>query len=269
MLIAGYIAAALIGVILGLIGAGGSILAVPVLIYLFNIPVHTATVYSLFIVGVSSLFGTVGYIRNNIYSLKTIIFFGVPSILSIYLTRSYIIHRLPETLFSIKDYTVTKDIGIMILFAALMILASYSMIRKSKVIQHDNYTETKKFRYLFILILGLGIGFIAGLLGAGGGFMMIPALVILADLPMKKAIGTSLTIVSINSIIGFMGDLAHCDFPIDWVFLIIFTCISIAGILTGTKLSEYVSGQKLKPAFGWLILIMGIFILTENFLNTH
>lgn len=269
MLIAGYIAAAVIGVVLGLVGAGGSILAVPVLIYLFNIPVHTATIYSLFIVGVSSFFGTIGYIKNNLYSFKTIIFFGIPSVISIYYTRTHIIHKLPETLFIIGSSTITKDVGIMILFAVLMILASYSMIKKSTVIQHDDYTETKKFRYLFIVLLGITIGFIAGLLGAGGGFMMIPALVVLADLPMKKAIGTSLTIICVNSAIGFIGDLMYCNFPIDWRFLIIFTALSVAGILAGTRLSDYFPGHKLKPAFGWLILIMGIFILTENFLKTH
>lgn len=269
MLILGYISAAIIGVVLGLVGAGGSILAVPVLIYLFNIPVHTATIYSLFIVGVSSFFGTIGYVRNGLYSFKTIIFFGLPSIISIYFTRTHIVHFLPDVLFNVGNYTVTKDVGTMMLFSILMILASYSMIRKSTVIQHDDYKETKKFRYLFILLLGLIIGFIAGLLGAGGGFMMIPALVVLANLPMKIAIGTSLTIVCINSSIGFLGDLFYCTFPIDWHFLIIFTVISIAGILAGTQLSKYISGNKLRPAFGWLILVLGIVILSENFLKSH
>jgi uncharacterized membrane protein YfcA len=265
----GYISAAIIGVVLGLVGAGGSILAVPVLIYLFKVPVHTATIYSLFIVGVSSFFGTIGYVKNGLYSFKTIIFFGIPSVVSIYFTRTHIVHRLPDVLFTMGGSTITKDIGTMMLFAILMILASYSMIRKSTVIQQDNYKETKKFRYLFILILGLIVGFIAGLLGAGGGFMMIPALVVLANLPMKMAIGTSLTIICINSSIGFFGDLLYCTFPIDWHFLAIFTVISIIGILLGTQLSKYISGNKLRPAFGWFILVLGIIILSENFLNSH
>jgi uncharacterized membrane protein YfcA len=269
MLIIGYVAALLIGVVLGLVGAGGSILAVPVLIYLFSIPVHTATIYSLFIVGISSFFGTTGYIRNGLYSPKALVFFGIPSVASIYFTRTYIIHRLPDVLFSGTDHSITKDDGVMILFAVIMILASYTMIRRSTVIRQEDYKETKKFRYLFILMLGLIVGFIAGLLGAGGGFMMIPALVVLADLPMKKAIGTSLAVICINSSIGFLGDLMYCNFPMDWPFLLLFTSVSIIGILAGTRLSEYISGNKLRPIFGWLILVIGIIMLTENFFKSH
>ena len=157
---------------------------------------------------------------------------------------------------------VTRDILIMVLFAVLMIAASYTMIKGRK--DSGLGDEKRTFNYPMILLEGVVVGLLTGLVGAGGGFLIIPALVVLSKLPMKMAVGTSLVIISSKSLIGFLGDVQNQ--PIDWQFLVFFTSISVVGIFIGSWLSTKVDGSKLKPAFGWFVLIMGIFILTKSIL---
>ncbi len=255
------------GILLGLIGGGGSILTLPLLVYLLHIPTTEATTYSLFIVGLTAFFGASYYVKNNFVCWKTMLFFGVPSLSATYFTRAKILPSFPNT-FSIFGSEISKDLFIMILFAVLMLAASYSMIRPLKVIRQGDYPETKRYRYVLILLGGLMVGTIVGMLGAGGGFLIIPTLVILANLPMKKAIGTSLGLIFINCTIGFGGDLFHSVHP-DWILLLRFSAFSIVGMAIGLWLSRYISGNKLKPAFGWFILIIGIFILVKEYLIHH
>jgi uncharacterized membrane protein YfcA len=262
-----YPAAVLMGILLGLIGGGGSILTLPVLVYMLHIPSTEATTYSLFIVGLSAFFGASYYIKNNLISWKTMLFFGVPSLGATYFTRAKIVPAIPHMI-PMFGTEISKDFFIMILFAVLMLGASLSMIRPPKVIQQGDFSESRRYRYVLILIGGLIIGTIVGMLGAGGGFLIIPALVILANLPMKRAIGTSLGLIFINCTIGFSGDIYHGIRP-DWVLLLKFTAFAISGMAIGLYLSRYISGSKLKPAFGWFILIVGIFILVKEYLIHH
>ena len=267
MILFGYFASLLIGVSLGLIGAGGSILAVPVLVFIFKVPPVLATSYSLFIVGVSSLFGSINYMKNKLISYKSVIIFGIPSLFGVYITRKIILPIIPHTLFTFNTIVITKDIGMMILFSILMITTSFSMIKKSKVNSDDTFNDsTKNYRYGLIISEGLVVGCLTGLVGAGGGFLIIPALVMLADETMKKAIGTSLLIIAVKSLIGFSGDLSN-HMNINWNFLFLFSSFAILGILIGTYLSRHISGAKLKPIFGWFILIMGFCIITEQILG--
>jgi hypothetical protein len=149
----------------------------------------------------------------------------------------------------------------MLFFAILMLLASFSMIRsKSKGL--TQYSEVR-YNYPLILVEGLIIGFLTGLVGAGGGFLIIPALVLLAKLPMKKAVATSLLIIAVKSLIGFMGDLENIE--IDWAFLLSFTSLSVMGIFVGTWLSKFIDGKKLKKGFGWFVLVMGVYIIIREF----
>ena len=259
IVILGYIAASLIGISLGLIGGGGSILTVPVLVYLIGVDPITATAYSLFIVGASSLIGTGTYFKKGLVNLKTAIIFGVPSIISVYATRKFIVPAIPDELFSIGSFVFTKNIGVMVLFAILMIAASVSMIRGRKDVQDQG---EQVFNYPLIIVEGLVVGLLTGLVGAGGGFLIIPALVVLSKLPMKQAVGTSLLIIASKSLIGFLGDVSNMT--IDWTFLLIFTSISITGIFIGSALSNKIPGQKLKPAFGWFVLVMGVYILGRS-----
>lgn len=262
MEILGYIGAIIMGLSLGLIGGGGSILTVPILVYLFQVDAVLATAYSLFIVGLTSLIGSGSHMRLGNIHWRTAIVFGIPSILAVYATRAWLVPWLPDPLFSIGDTAVSKSLGMLIFFALLMVTAAYSMIRKPKAPlgPNERTDEAVKFNYPLILGEGIVVGTITGLVGAGGGFLIIPALVLLAKLPMKQAVGTSLIIIAAKSLIGFTGDLKGDEF-IDWGFLGIFSAVAIGGILLGSMLSKRISNEKLKPAFGWSVLVMGVYII--------
>ncbi len=261
MEIIGYAAAVLIVVSLGLIGGGGSILTVPVLVYLFGIDAFLATEYSLFVVGISSLVGSVSYFKKGLVNFKMALVFGLPSVISIFLTRIYLLPLIPENVFQIQNFTVTKNIFLLLIFAGLMILASYKMIKRNSSEESLECITNKNSAFL---AAGQGsiVGVLTGLVGAGGGFMIIPALVNLLKVPMKTAIGTSLMIISFNSLIGFLSSVNQVK--IEWKLLVSITVIAVAGIIMGSKLSKKIDGKKLKPAFGWFILIMGIYIITKE-----
>lgn len=261
----GYFASILIGVALGLIGGGGSILTVPVLVYLFAVEPVLATAYSLFIVGLTSAVGSVNYFKKGLVNIKTAIVFGIPSIIAVFSTRAFIVPAIPQELFSTSHFTLTKDLFLMLLFAVIMVIASYTMIKKDKKATVELPTE-QKFNYPMILIEGALVGIITGLVGAGGGFLIIPALVILSKLPMKEAVGTSLVIIAAKSLIGFFGE--GGETVIDWKFLFTISAFAIIGIFIGTALSKKIDGAKLKPAFGWFVLIMGIYIITKELFLT-
>lgn len=263
MEIFGYVAAVLIGVSLGLIGGGGSILTVPVLVYLFGINPVLSTSYSLFIVGSTSLVGAINNYRRNQVSINTALLFGISSITTVFLTRKFIIPSIPEDLFFIEGFTITHSMLTMLLFAVLMIMSAISMIRsgrrKEGAARQD---ENKVEKIVRLLGYGIGVGLATGILGAGGGFLLIPALVLLVGLPMKKAIGTSLLIIAMNSLIGFTGDLGY--FPINWNFLLKISIIAISGIFIGGALGKKIRAESLKKGFGWFVLVMGIYIIVKE-----
>lgn len=259
MEIFGYIASALIGISLGLIGGGGSILTVPVMVYLFGIEPLLATSYSLFVVGATSFVGAYQNWMNHSVNLKTVLLFGASSIATVFIIRKYLVPIIPGHLFTVSGFEVTSHIATMVLFALLMIAASFSMFREEQGMKPDTFTHSGN---TFKLLFGVGIGTATGLLGAGGGFLLIPILVIVLGLPMKEAIGTSLMIIALNSLVGFAGDLEH--FQIDWFFLIKVTAIAIAGVFFGVFLSEKVDGGKLKRGFGRFVLVIGCYILLKE-----
>lgn len=256
----GYLASIVIGLSLGLIGGGGSILTVPILVYLFKINPELATSYSLFIVGITAVTGSYSHYKMGNLRLKSAIIFALPSIISILTIREVIFPKIANTLFSIASYSVSKDLMIMIVFSILMIAASLSMIRK-KTVKIDNSEPN----YMQLAFIGFVVGIVTGFLGAGGGFLIIPALLFFANLPMKQAVGTSLFIIAINSAIGFTGDL-YIGTPIDFTFLSIISAMAFIGIIIGTRLSKKIDGDRLKPIFGWFILIMGIYIIIKELL---
>jgi uncharacterized membrane protein YfcA len=260
--IVGYIGALIVGLVLGLIGGGGSILTVPILVYFLGFSPIAATGYSLFVVGSTALVGTFKNIKQNTIDFKTAIIFAIPSILTVFMVRSLVIPNLPEVIFSIGNFKLTNSLFIMLLFAIIMLLAGWSMIR-SKEINSEN--AVKKFdnnHYIAIGTQAIGIGLLAGLVGAGGGFLIVPALVLLVKLPIKKAISTSLFIIAIQSLIGFLGDLK--TMVIDWEFLLSFTAFSIIGIFIGLALSKKLSPKRLKKGFGYFTIIMAIYILFKE-----
>jgi len=263
--ILGYLSAILIGISLGLIGSGGSILTVPVLVYLMIIEPVSATAYSLFIVGITSFVGAYFYYRNGQIDYKAAIVFSVPALIAVFTARYYILPSIPSEIFSIGDFLITKQIFIMLFFAALMFVAAISMI-KNKV--EDESQREVGFNYPLILVEGAVVGLLTGLVGAGGGFLIIPALVILAKIPMKMAVGTSLVIITVKSLIGFLGDLSLSSI-MDWQLLAIFSVFAIIGIYLGSFISKYISGKRLKPAFGWFVLVMSLYIMVKEIFNNY
>ncbi|WP_092895328.1 sulfite exporter TauE/SafE family protein [Algoriphagus aquimarinus] len=260
----GYAAAIIIGVSLGLIGGGGSILTVPVLVYILGIDPVLATAYSLFVVGSTSLVGSFTYMRKQLVDYKTALVFAVPSFIAVFLTRKFVVPSLPDPLFAMGEMQVTKSIGIMVFFAVIMLAASYSMIRGNGKKDSEEENEVK-FNIPLIAVEGIIVGLITGLVGAGGGFLIIPALVLLAKLPMKMAVGTSLLIIAAKSLIGFLGDVSNQ--AIDWHMLLIFTGLSIVGIFIGSSLSKKINEKALKKGFGWFVLVMGIYIIFKELIS--
>jgi uncharacterized membrane protein YfcA len=263
MEILGYILAALVGVSLGLIGSGGSILTVPILVYIMGVNPVAATAYSLFIVGTTALVGGVQNALAGRVDFKTVLIFGVPSIAAVYITRMWIVPLIPQEVVTIGSLPITKPIALMLLFAVVMLMASYSMIKPSKKADEAEEGAAMTYNYPMILAEGSIVGVLTGLVGAGGGFLIIPALVLLAKMPMKLAVGTSLFIIAAKSLIGFIGDIQGGNY-IDWSLLSIFTFSAVLGIFGGIYLSKKIAGAKLKTGFGWFVLIMGIYIIIKE-----
>ncbi len=260
---AGYLASFIVGISLGLVGGGGSILMVPVLVYLFGIPPVNATAYSLFIVGLTSLIGAFPKIRQNLVSFRTAVVFGIPSILSVFLTRKYLVPAIPETIWRSGEMEITGSLALMVLFGIIMIVASVSMI-KAKECVDCNDDESQDFNYPLILLEGILVGLLTGLVGAGGGFLIIPALVSLSKLTMKKAVGTSLLIIAAKSLIGFTGDLHAGVVHIDYRILFLVTALAVGGIFAGNALSRKIDSEKLKKFFGWMVLVMGLYVIISE-----
>ena len=263
IVIIGFAAAILIGISLGLIGGGGSILTVPVLVYILGVNPVLATAYSLFVVGSTSLVGAATYMKKGLVNYKTALVFAVPSFIAVFLTRKFLVPALPDPLFTVGEAIISKNIGIMVFFALIMLAASYSMITAKKCVDCDE-DDPVVFNFPMIALEGSVVGVITGIVGAGGGFLIIPALVLLAKLPMKMAVGTSLLIIAAKSLIGFLGDLSTQT--IDWQLLLIFTGLSIVGIFIGSALSKKINEKVLKTGFGWFVLVMGIYIITKELL---
>ena len=263
--IVGYICAIFIGLSLGLIGGGGSILTVPVLTYLFGKSAKEATMYSLFIVGVAASFGAIKMLKKGLVDFKTGAVFSIPALASISFARAVLVPAIPKEIFSVGTFTLTDNIAIMILFAVVMLKASVSMIKGRGALEQKT-CETEK-NYSVIMVQGVFVGLLTGTIGAGGGFLIIPALVLLAKMPMKTAVGTSLMIIAVNSLLGFGVDVITNDtYQVDWKFLSVFASIAVVGIFVGSFLSNYISGEKLKKSFGWFVLVMGCFILVKELL---
>jgi uncharacterized membrane protein YfcA len=261
MEIIAYIASVFVGISLGLIGGGGSILTVPLLVYMFGISPLISTSYSLFIVGATSLAGAYTHFRKGTVKIRTALLFGSTSVTTVFLTRKFLVPSIPENLFKLGQFQVTEPLLTMVLFAFLMVAASIGMIRSKE--REPGCTECdSKGNIIRMLLSGVGIGLTTGMLGAGGGFLLIPTLVLVLGLPMKEAVGTSLLIIALNSLIGFAGDLGH--FSIDWVFLLKITGIAVVGILIGGVIATRINAAYLKKGFGWFVLVMGIYIISKE-----
>jgi uncharacterized membrane protein YfcA len=260
----GYLATLLMGVTLGLVGGGGSILTVPILVYLFGVAPILATAYSLFIVGSTSLLGGWGYHRRGDVDWRTGFTFAAPSFVGVYLTRAYLMPKLPDPVWHSASLEISKPILIMGVFAALMLLASWSMLKAKRPAESDSVlsvsAKPSSRKFALIALEGLVVGGVTGFVGAGGGFLIIPALVVLVGLSMRIAVGTSLIIIAVKSLLGFLGDV-QTQPQLEWPLLLSLSAVALVGMSVGLKLAPRVPEAKLKRAFGWLVLLMGALIM--------
>jgi uncharacterized membrane protein YfcA len=258
MILFALLLALVIGIVLAMIGSGGSILTVPVLVYLLKIEPVTATAYSLFIVGMTALAGAIPYWKRGELDRNALIWFSFPSIAAVWLTRAILLPALPDVWLTLGTVSIGKGQALMILFAGLMLVSAILMLRDAPPL-----AQTSTPRRALLVLEGAVVGVLTGLVGAGGGFLIIPALVLLAGLPMKTAVGTSLALIALKSIIGFSGDLTSGLAP-DWLLLLSFTSVAILGILLGARFVPHIDARTLKRGFGvFLILVAAAMLVTE------
>ena len=252
-----FIAILLMGFVLGLLGGGGSILTVPILVYLFKINAVTATAYSLFVVGSAACVGAVKSYNKNNLNLKIGLLFSLPGFIGVFISRAYIVPTLPVVIMETQSFVLTKDSFILMVFAMMMIMASYSMI-----FGRSEIDDVKPLRGSVLGAMGFTVGLLTGFVGAGGGFIIIPVLNAFAGLDVKKAIGTSLFIISFNSLLGFLGDLLNLQ-P-DWMFLAQLTILAVIGVLVGGYFNSKVPAKLLKKGFGFFVLVLGSWIIVKQ-----
>jgi uncharacterized membrane protein YfcA len=260
----GFICAAFVGISLGILGSGGSILTLPIMVYLMGIKPADATGLSLFIVGITSATGGITYVQKKLVDIKTAIIFAIPSIISVYVTRKFFLAHIPEILLRTDSFVVTKDLLILLAFAVIMVFVGYNMIRHAEKAEPD-IDECREYNYTWLAIIGLISGALTGLFGVGGGFIIIPALVLFAKIPVRMSVGTSLLIIAFNSLAGFTEEMMVKHSSIDYKFLLLFALCSVTGIFIGFRISMRLKPADLKKIFGWFILIMGSCMFIKEF----
>jgi len=255
-----------VGIIMGLTGAGGSILTVPILVYILDIDPIIATSYSLLIVGATSFMGSLNFLKKGLVEIRTAIIFAIPALFSVFITRKFILPAIPDHILNIGVLNVSKDLFIMVLFAALMIVSALSMIQKRKGENEAENVGKVKLNYGLILVEGIVVGLLTGLVGAGGGFLIVPALVLFGKLPIKIAAATSLTIIAMNSFVGVMGDISN-GAEFDWFLISIFSSLTIVGVFIGIYISGFINGRKLRPLFGYFVLLLSFYIIYKEIIS--
>lgn len=257
----GYIASAFIGIALGMTGGGGSIVTVPVLVYLFRIEPLLATGYSLFIVGTTSLAGGIKSAIDRTVHFRKAIIFSVPATIVIYVTRHYLLPHIPDSIFTVGSFLITRDMIIMTLFAVTMFIVALRMIRQNS--KMSSAVAQKDGRHGKTIVIGTIVGFLSGIIGAGGGFLIVPALIDFEKLPVKQAVATSLVIIAINSLVGFLGDINVIG-PFDIRLVLTISALSVGGVLVGSYISKFIAGESLKAGFGWFTFVMALFIIYKE-----
>lgn len=244
MIFLGLGLAAIIGLSLGVLGGGGSILTVPIFVYVLGFGAKPAIAMTLPVVGATSLIGAASHWREGNLDLRVALLFG-----AVAMTGAYLGARLAHLL------TGTEQLAIL---GVVMVAAAISMIRG----RPEGDASLPRRPMSLVLVAARTVGALTGLVGIGGGFLAVPALVLLARTPMKQAVGTSLLVIAMNSAAGFAGYVGQVEIP--WGFLTAFTAIATLGILAGTRLVRHVSQHRLRRSFAVFLLAMAAFVLYQN-----
>lgn len=254
-LIIGYTLAIAVGLTMGIMGSGGSILTLPIFVYLFHIEPIQALDYSLFTISIISLVGSVGHVHKKEIDFKTTALFILPSMLTVYITKQYILPNIPDS-FPLYQNTISKDQIIMSLFAIIILASAFAMLRK-----RENKNRSRRVSNHIILLVSIGFitGLLTGLVGAGGGFIIVPALVLVLGINIKQATAASLFIITINATFGLLSNFKQLD-QINWTILIIFTGITLIGLMIGFQLKTKLKPENLKVVFGYFLGAIGIAI---------
>lgn len=245
----------LIGVILSLLGSGGALLTIPVLVYIFDVDPYWATSYSMFIMGVSNWAATIDNIKKNLIYYKIGLCFAIPGLLVTFIIRRFILPIVPDVLFESDVLSFTKGSAIMLSFAILMFYTAIKTFRRKNTIEYSRI----EFSPVINILQGAAIGLVTGFAGAGGGFLIVPALLFTVKMPMKEAAATSLFIISITTFLGFFGDF-NPAIEMDWTLIIFCTAFSILGILITSFIKDTFSNKFLKTSFGYFILGLSLLV---------
>ncbi len=268
----GYLAACLMGIVLGVIGGGGSILTVPILVYLMGVAPDTATGYSLLIVGLTAAFGAIRYFRQGLIDVPASLAFAAPSIAAVYLTRAFLMPNIPDQLMT-SPFVISKNVAIMVFFALLMLSSAALMLKKAYKQQKadaagetpDATDENAKTNWPLIMLEGAVVGIVTGILGAGGGFLIIPALVLFMGMPMQKAVGASLFIIALKSLIGFIGDI-QAGIEIAMPMIPLMLVATFIGMFLSTSIASKLDSKSLQKIFAYFTLVIAIVIITKELL---
>lgn len=255
---AGYLAIICIGILLGCMGAGGSMLAIPVFVYLFSLDMVIASAYSLFVVGVTSLTGVVLKQKLHMPDLRAGLTFGIPSVISTFVARKWIVLMIPELIWQTGSFRLEKGDVLLYFFSLMMITSSLITMRKRR----GNVAASPN-RKMYLITGGLLVGTVAGMVGAGGGFLILPVLLV-SGLQISTAVTTTLLIIASNSLLGFCGDVLNQR--IDWFFLLPLTALAVLGLVFGHWWNKkYISAHSWQKAFSWCMLTGGLGMLIKEF----
>ena len=256
----GFLCAVIMGFTLGLLGGGGSILSVPIFIYVYSYSPIEATSLSLFVVSLTAFIGFLRHLKAGNVEVKQGLLFAIPSLISVFAVRYFIIPALPDVILNLQGFSLTKDLLVLLSFAGVMLYAGFKMIKGRKEIKLEN---TKDVSVLNFILKGSFIGAVTGFVGAGGGFLIVPTLHLMFKMPIRVAMGTSLMVIALNSSIGFISS-SRLLSTIPWSFLLGFSVFSVFGLFIGIFMNSRTDPKKLKKIFGVFVILMAVFIIFKR-----
>ena len=248
--ILGYVFFILAGLFFGLFGSGGSIIIIPILVYIFKLPIYEATTYSLLLVFLISLFGTIKHIKQRNLHIQKINFFIISTLIFTSISRVFLFPEIPE---KIVFLNVSKDSFLMILFSIVIFFSGASLLRKTF------FSITSNFK-IGLICIGILIGLLTGLLGIGGGFIIVPALVLFARMNMKRAASTALFIIMLNTLLAIILEISIFNFQFNWLFILFLLISALIGITIGIGLLNKIEVNRIKKMFSFSLLLLSLLI---------